>query len=187
MTAAVASSEVSRLAGSGPVLAQVRAVAIVRVFGTNPHGGDQHPVLVAAAALADQHRLRARAHRLIGAPDADERTVASAAYAVCAHDAACAVLINKIDRWVATELAECRTGVLHTHTLGQIVEQLAVVWTHGQRLAEARREVADPQVRLASRQLGELSRAYDDLLADVIAGRRQLPVYQNSLGPAVAA
>ena len=40
----IVTAAVSRRSESGLVVEPVRAVAIMRVFGTNPHGGDQHPV-----------------------------------------------------------------------------------------------------------------------------------------------
>jgi hypothetical protein len=39
---------------------------------------------------------------------------------------------------------------------------------------------------LAHHQLGELSTAYDDLIADLASGRRRLPTYQTPTGPTLA-
>ncbi|MCR6488346.1 nitrogenase-stabilizing/protective protein NifW [Amycolatopsis sp. OK19-0408] len=160
-----------------------RAAAVVRAFTTTPSGGYQHPVLAAASALATANRTRAQVHRVLGDPDADAHAITAAIRAQQRGDAACAALIDRIDRWGAVELPQRRTGVLHTESLGQLIERLVIVWMRGQLLAEDRHEPADPQVRLAARQLGELARAYDDLVTDLLLGRRQLPVFQTSAGP----
>lgn len=169
-------------AGSAP--APPRAAAVVRAFTTTPPGGYQHPVLAAASALAAEHRKRAEVHRIVGDPDAGEHAVATAIRAELDRDTACSVLIDRIDRWATAGLPDQRTGVLHTESLGQLIGRLVIVWMRGQLLAEDGHEAAHPQVRLAARQLGELGRAYDDLVTDLLLGRRQLPVFQTPAGPA---
>ncbi|MEC3974284.1 DUF4254 domain-containing protein [Amycolatopsis sp. H20-H5] len=161
-----------------------RATAVVRAFATTPPGGYGHPVLAVAAALAAEHRLRAGAHQIVCDPRAADPVLATAARTVHAHDAACAALLDRIDRWAATALTEGRTGVLHTESLGQLVGRLVTVWMRGQLMADARAAVDDPRVRLAANQLGELGRAYDDLVSDLLLGRRRLPVLQTPTGPA---
>ncbi|MGY6657633.1 DUF4254 domain-containing protein [Amycolatopsis sp. TRM77291] len=169
-------------AGIAP--APPRAAAVVRAFITVPPGGYQHPVLEAAAALATEHRSRAGLHRIVSDPQADDPTVAAAARTARSHAAACAVLIDRIDNWAATELAEGRAGVLHTESLGQLIDRMVTVWMRGQLLADNHLDASDPQVRIASAQLGELGRAYDDLVTDLRLGRRRLPTLQTPTGPA---
>lgn len=169
-------------AGIAP--APPRAAAVVRAFTTVPPGGYQHPVLEAAAALAVEHRLRVGVLRILGDPRADDPEVAAAARTARSRDAACAVLIDRIDRWAATELVEGRAGVLHTESLGQLIDRMVTVWMRGELLADARLDASDPQVRVASAQLGELGRAYDDLVTDLRLGRRRLPTLQTPTGPA---
>jgi hypothetical protein len=161
-----------------------RAVAVVRAFGTTPPGGYGHPVLAVAAALAAEHRMRARAHEIVGDPRAEDPVLAAAARTVRARDAACAALADRIDGWAATAVTEGRVGVLHTETLGQLIGRLVTVWMRGQLLADTRAAADDPRVRLAARQLGELGRAYDDLVTDLLLGRRRLPVFQTPTGSA---
>lgn len=172
----------ARIAASafGPQLP--RAAAVVRAFTTSPDD-DLHPVLVVAAALAIEHRLRAGVDAIVGDPRADDPVVAAAARTACARDAACAVLIDRIDRWAAIELAEGRAGVLHTESLGQLIERMVTVWMRGQKLADSHVGASDPRVRLASAQLGELGAAYDDLVTDLQLGRRRLPALQTPTGP----
>jgi len=160
-----------------------RAAEVVRAFTASPDD-DLHPVLaVAAAALAIEHRLRVGVDAIVGDPRADDPVVAAAARTVCARDAACAVLIDRIDRWAAIEFAESRAGVLHTESFGQLIERMVTVWMRGQELADSRVAASDPRVRLASAQLGELGTAYDDLVTDLRHGRRRLPTLQTPTGP----
>jgi hypothetical protein len=160
-----------------------RAAAVVRAFGSIPAGGYRHPVLAAAAAMAAEHRLRASVHQIVSDPRAGDPIAAAAARTIRARDDACAVFIDCIDRWAATELAEGRAGMLHTESLGQLIGRLVTVWMRGQLLADARMEVGDPQVRIVSAQLGELGVAYDDLVTDLLLGRRRLPAWQTPTGP----
>ena len=60
---------------------------------------------------------------------------------------------------------------------------MVTVCLRGQLLAEACVDAGDPQVRVASAQLGELGRAYDDLVTDLRLGRRRLPALQTPAGP----
>ncbi|MEV6871660.1 hypothetical protein [Amycolatopsis sp. NPDC051128] len=94
-----------------------------------------------------------------------------------------AVLIDRIGRWVTTELAEGRAGVLHTESLVQLINWMVTVWVRGQLLADAHVDASDPQVRVASAQLGELGRAYDNLVTDPRLGRPRLPALQTPTGP----
>src|SRR5262249_40962018 len=144
----------------------------------------EHPVLTPAAGLAAQHQLRAEAHRVAGDPDADDHVVAAAARSVNAADVACAVLIDRIDVWAAKALAECRAAIVHTESLGQLVDRLAIVWM---RCQVAGADDNSTGRRVAYHQLGELAAAYDDLVADLMNGRRRLPHYQTPTGPILAA
>jgi hypothetical protein len=166
----------------GGATASPRAAAVVvRALSTISPGGYRHPVLAAAAALAAEHRLHAGVRQIVSDPSVDDPTVAAAARTARSCDTACAV---RVDRWAATELAEGRAGVLHTESLGQLFDRLVTVWMRGQMLAEACVDASDPRVRVASAQLGEPGRAYDDLVTDLRLGRRRLPALQMPTGPA---
>lgn len=165
-----------------------RASVVVRAFSSTPTG---HPVvLTAAIGLATQHLLRTQAHQVACDPHADDHVVAAATRQVNAAEAACAVLIDRIDVWAAPELPEPRAGVLHTETLGQLVNRLAIMWTRW-KLLDTNDTGADTnparaaQVQLAWHQLCELVTAYDDLVTDLQTYRRRLPRYRT--GPAATA
>ncbi|MDQ3276290.1 MAG: DUF4254 domain-containing protein [Actinomycetota bacterium] len=158
-----------------------RASVVMRAFTTTT----RHPMLTAAAGLAKQQRLRAEAHQLACDPHADDHVVAAATRAVNAAEAGCAVLIEQIDVWAAIHLTEHRAGLLHTETLGQLIDRLAAGWTRWHLLDAVDDSAARPQARVALRQLGELADAYDDLVTDLLTGRRRLPVHHISTGPMV--
>ncbi|HEY0688571.1 MAG TPA: DUF4254 domain-containing protein [Kribbella sp.] len=160
------------------------ATTVVRAFSTTP---TVHPLLAAAAGLATHHQLRAAAHQLTGDPDADDHLVAAAARTVNAADAACAVLIDRIDVWAATELTECRAAALHTESLGQLIDRLAELWMRWHLLNAGDHPVGREHARVVFQQLGELSTAYDDLISDLSRGRRRLPIHQIPSGPPLAA
>ncbi len=69
-------------------------------------------------------------------------------------------------------------AALHTETLASVVDRLSVltlrIW-HSER-ASARDELARRRVPALHRQREELCAALDTLIADVVAGRRRLPV-----------
>jgi len=154
---------------------------VIRAFTATPA---EHPVLTPATGLAAQHRVRADAHRVAGDPDADDHVVAAATRSVNAADVACAVLIDRIDVWAAKSLAECRAGVVHTESLGQLVNRLATMWMRCQ-VVDADDNSAGR--RVAYHQLGELAAAFDDLIGDLVSERRRLPIYQTPTGPILVA
>ncbi|WP_103343897.1 DUF4254 domain-containing protein [Amycolatopsis sp. CA-126428] len=162
-----------------------RAALVVRAFNVAPD--DPHPLLVAAVGLAAQHRVRAQAHRVTCDRAADDHVVAAAARAVNAADSACAGLVDQIDQWSAVVLPRPRTAAVHTETLGELVNRLAAGWVRWHLLAaHDGRAAARRRVGEAFRQLGELTVGYDDLVADLVSGRRRLPQHQMSTSPAAA-
>ncbi|UJW28776.1 DUF4254 domain-containing protein [Saccharothrix sp. AJ9571] len=164
-----------------------RAATVVRAFSHPSEAGDRHVVLAVAAKLAAEHHMRAQARQLTHDPHADDHMMAAAARTLAARETACAVLIEQIDRWAAVEFGESRATVLHTETLGQLVDRLAAVWTRSRLIANAAGPAASTWARVALHQLGELCTGFDDLVTDVERGRRRLPVHQTPTGPDVAA
>lgn len=158
-----------------------RSSTVVRAFSHPAEVTALHPVLVAAAKLAGEHWMRAEAHRLVHDPHSDDHVLAGATRTIAARDTGCAVLAEQIDIWAATVLAEPRNAMLHTETLGQLINRLCGVWTRWRLLSDD--EAADPGITLALHQLTELCHAYDDLITDLQSGRRHLPVYQAITTP----
>lgn len=85
-------------------------------------------------------------------------------------------LVQRIDDWVAREIHGRAEASLHTETVGSVVDRLAIAWVRANSLINT--TGARDLARAALRQLAELADAYDDLIRDVAAGRRRLPVWR---------
>ena len=84
-------------------------------------------------------------------------------------------LVMGIDDWVARSVPQHRLGAtLHTETVGSVIDRIAessVRAHHALMTLDAHNE----QLHVAWHHLAELADAYDDLVRDVLAGRRRLP------------
>ncbi|GAA5067260.1 hypothetical protein GCM10023318_56200 [Nocardia callitridis] len=84
-------------------------------------------------------------------------------------------LVMAIDDWIARGVPQHRFGAtLHTETIGAVIDRLAeasVRAHHALMTLDANDEV----LHGAWHHLAELADAYDDLVRDVLAGRRRLP------------
>jgi type IV secretory pathway TrbD component len=161
-----------------------RASMVVRAFSHPSEAGDRHPVLAVAAKLAAEHQMLAQAHQLTHDRHAEDHMMAAAARTLAVRATACAVLVEQIDLWAAVEFGESRATVLHTETLGQLIDRLAAVWTRSRLIAD--NDAAPTRARAALHQLSELCTGYDDLVTDLQSGRRRLPLHQTPTGPDVA-
>ncbi|MEV4124637.1 DUF4254 domain-containing protein [Nocardia sp. NPDC049707] len=84
-------------------------------------------------------------------------------------------LVMAIDDWVARSVPQHRLGAtLHTETVGSVIDRIAEssVRAHHALMTLA---ADDEQLHGAWHHLAELADAYDDLVRDVLAGRRRLP------------
>lgn len=118
-----------------------------------------HPLLQAAYELAILHEARHTA----GPADLPE------------IDCARVRLIYDVDQWTARELSRpFAAATLHTETLGMVIDRLA------RFSVAARTALADPATGLYSHhawtRLAELSLAYTDLVHDLTARNRRIPV-----------
>ncbi|GAA0589318.1 hypothetical protein GCM10010174_00190 [Kutzneria viridogrisea] len=163
-----------------------RAAVVIRACTVTPIDGHRHPVLAAAAGLATQHRQRAEAHQLACDPFAEDHVVAAATRSVNAAETASAVLVEQIDQWTLTALPDNRTCVLHTETFGHLIDRLIRAWARWPLLDAMDDLTGRERARQALDQVSELSISYDDLVADLLTGRRRLPRHQNPAGPFAA-
>ncbi|WP_280235577.1 DUF4254 domain-containing protein [Nocardia cyriacigeorgica] len=118
-----------------------------------------HPMLRLAYQLTSLHERRLCGSR---ATLADRETI----------DIERRRLIRDIDSWVNSQLPPAPGSArLHTETLGSIVDRLA------QYTADAYAALAGTSTDLgdAWERLAELAVGYDDLAAELAAGRRRLP------------
>ncbi|WP_223885158.1 DUF4254 domain-containing protein [Nocardia colli] len=122
-----------------------------------------HPLLRLARELTDLHE-----QRLCAAKDtiADRRHIDDI-------DSRRAGLVRDIDRWVILQLPPSHGAAhVHTETVGAVVDKLAqyTACAFAALTSASQWELGD-----AWEQLAELAIGYDDLAAELSAGRRRLP------------
>ncbi|MFB8277016.1 DUF4254 domain-containing protein [Nocardia colli] len=123
----------------------------------------EHPLLRLARELTDLHE-----QRLCAAKDtiADRRHIDDI-------DSRRAGLVRDIDRWVILQLPPSHGAAhVHTETVGAVVDKLAqyTACAFAALTGASQWELGD-----AWEQLAELAIGYDDLAAELSAGRRRLP------------
>ncbi|MEU4342659.1 DUF4254 domain-containing protein [Nocardia sp. NPDC023852] len=86
-----------------------------------------------------------------------------------------AELVMAIDDWVLRSVPQHRFGAtLHTETVGAVIDRLAESSVRAHH-ALMTLDAHDELLHSAWHRLAELADAYDDLVRDVMAGRRRLP------------
>lgn len=84
-------------------------------------------------------------------------------------------LVMAIDDWVVRNVPQHRLGAtLHTETIGAVIDRLAEASVRAHH-ALMTLDADDELLHGAWHHLAELTDAYDDLVRDVLAGRRRLP------------
>ena len=122
------------------------------------HVAAHHPVLIAASELATWHEARLSAD------------------AVSADDIDCvrAELVRDIDRWVMTAMPiPHAAATLHTETLGMVIDRLGQFSVAA--YAALAQNLPECELHYAWKRLAELSVAYADLAAEIVARTRRLP------------
>ncbi|WP_328388359.1 DUF4254 domain-containing protein [Nocardia sp. NBC_00416] len=145
--------EVAPVSGGLPTASQILSSFQGRRF-------TDHEILRAAHALAALHSRRAtmRDAKLVAAVDDRRRE-----------------LVDDIDEWVVERaLHRDEETVIHTETLGAVIDRMAWGWAEANRPIDS----AEPRinhVRKRWQRLAELVDGYTDLIAEIIGGRRRLP------------
>ncbi|MGW3540950.1 DUF4254 domain-containing protein [Nocardia niigatensis] len=86
-------------------------------------------------------------------------------------------LVMAIDDWIVRSVPQHRLGAtLHTETVGSVIDRLAEASVRAHH-ALMTLDANDEMLHGAWHHLAELSDAYDDLVRDVLAGRRRLPAW----------
>lgn len=140
-----------------------------------------HPILDVAAQLASQHRVQWSAEDDIRDHPHDDHTVAEAKRQIDALNLVRIELVDQIDCWAERSLDGDPTASLHTETLGQITDRLAIAWVRSAQLGALAGRDPDRRddARRALTLLAQLCDAYDDLVRDLRAGRRRLPAWRG--------
>ncbi len=86
-------------------------------------------------------------------------------------------LVMAIDDWIVRTVPQRRTGAtLHTETIGAVIDRLAQASVRAHH-ALMTLDANDDVLHGAWHHLAELADGYDDLVRDVLAGRRRLPTW----------
>lgn len=134
-------------------------------------------VLKVANDLVANHRQQWHAEDASRASTASAVDVAATKRRIDELNARRVALVEQIDIWVARWVSGRADVPLHTETLGSVVDRLAIAWVRADFLVNA--ADLNDRARWALRQLVELAGAYDDLVRDVAAGHRRLPVWRS--------
>lgn len=108
---------------------------------------------------------------------ADDHSVAALKHAIDEMNAKRVDMVDQLDVWIARSVRFPADAPMHTETFGSVLDRLAVAWVRARRLngGGATRRARG---RLAIGQLAGLAGAYDDLVRDLVAGRRQVPFWK---------
>lgn len=88
-----------------------------------------------------------------------------------------AELVMAIDDWIVGALPQHHRGAaLHTETIGAIMDRLAEASVYAHH-ALMTLDANDDALHSAWHHLAELADGYDDLVRDILAGRRRLPTW----------
>jgi hypothetical protein len=167
---------------SGRGTSTLRSADLVWAFsGRLDQPADADPVLAIAHELARHHDVQWSAEDLSRDHASDDSVVAEAKRCIDAMNLVRAELVDRIDRWAEDRLPGNEPAALHTETLGQLIDRLAVAWVRSRKLSEASGDDLEKRgdARSALTQLAQLCDAYDDLMRDLYAGRRRLPVWRS--------
>ncbi|MBQ0928623.1 DUF4254 domain-containing protein [Saccharopolyspora endophytica] len=154
-----------------------RSATIIEAFHHAPDSDNvSELVLRAANDLADHHAQQWQAEDVSRAPGASAEAVAESKRLIDALNARRVALVERIDEWASPLVSRCEEASLHTETLGSVIDRLAIAWVRKENLVN--NDGDRDRARLALRQLAELADAYDDLVRDVGAGQRRLPLWR---------
>ncbi|AHH20950.1 hypothetical protein NONO_c61770 [Nocardia nova SH22a] len=175
-------------AGDNDTIGALPSVSVLlRAFRSSDAPPGDHPVLEAARQLVRCHELRLHAYRDAHAPQVTSARVASCSQTVDGIDRERAVLAERIDIWVADNIAHRAGASLHTETLGAVIDRMAGKWVAAQHaiglgaatppLEDVAGSALTGEAHLHWVRLAELADGYQDLIIDIAEHRRRLPVF----------
>jgi hypothetical protein len=150
-----------------------RSAAIMKMFTGSQSESESSPILDVARQLAANHHQQWNAEDACRPPEASDAHVASAKRVIDGLNARRVALVEELDALVAQEICNAPDASLHTETLGSVIDRLAIAWVRSRNVGVG----STDRTRAALRQMIELAAAYDDLVRDVSAGRRRLPIW----------
>lgn len=132
-------------------------------------------ILAAAGHLAATHQRQWVAEDACRLPGAPVEEVGRLKRRIDELNARRTGLVEQIDIWAEERVRRSGDALLHTETLGSVIDRLAIAWVRAGSLDMAGDRL---RARLARRQLAELAEAYDGLVREVAAGCRRLPAWR---------
>ena len=142
----------------------------------------RNDVAALAAELVAGHRAQWDAEDRCRSAS-DDASVAAAKREIDRLNSVRVGLIERIDAWVADRVDANDGSALHTESIGSVIDRLGIAHVRAERL----RSLAEDGGRAprlleraerAERQLRDLAGAYDQLVADLAAGRRRVPEWK---------
>ncbi|MFC9892416.1 DUF4254 domain-containing protein [Nocardia sp. NPDC127579] len=133
------------------------------------------PLLWFARDLAVLHERRLRLPLLAIAPSEGAPVIDVDPGVILEVERRRTELVMAVDDWVARCVPQHRLGAtLHTETVGSVIDRLAESSVRAHH-ALMTLDAHDELLHSAWHHLAELADAYDDLVRDIVAGRRRLP------------
>ena len=86
-------------------------------------------------------------------------------------------LVDSINAWVADHVRQDSAAVLHTETLGSVIDRICIASVRSNQLHQIPHEKS--RARLADQQLRELTIAYDQLVKEMLEGTRRVPAWRT--------
>jgi hypothetical protein len=147
----------------------------MKAFTGDVPEGREGGVLAAAGQLAACHQRQWDAEDACRVPGAPAARVGRLKHRIDQLNARRTSLVEQIDTWAESAARHNPDALLHTETLGSVIDRLAIAWVRAGSLEESGDRL---RAGLARRQLAELAGAYDSLVGEVTAGRRRLPAWR---------
>jgi hypothetical protein len=152
-----------------------RSASIIEAFRGAADTDPGLLVLDIAVELAANHQRQWQTEDACRSADATAEDIATAKRGIDELNSRRVALVEQLDGWIAGGARGRADASLHTETFGSVIDRLAIEWVRANNLINASDR---DRARQALSQLVELAAAYDDLVRDVVAGRRRLPAWR---------
>lgn len=135
------------------------------------------PIINIAQRLLRQHTAQWKAEDRSRAWADDDSMLAATKREIDRMNMARTQLVDSIDSWIAEHVRQDSAAVLHTETLGSVIDRICIASVRSAQLH--RISTAKARARLADQQLRELASAYDQLVKEMLAGTRRVPAWKT--------
>lgn len=143
-------------------------------FETSQSSSD--PVIDIAQRLLRHHTAQWQAEDRSRASADDDSVLAATKREIDQMNTARTRLVDSINTCVAEHVRQDSTAVLHTETLGSVIDRICIASVRSTQLQQIPN--AKSRARLADQQLRELTTAYDQLVKELLEGTRRVPAWK---------